>query len=175
MPGLDRDELTRAWGDVIFPALPPGVRSVFRTGRWVAVEGGGTAVFAFEHPQFLQRGEERRLDVEAALAGHFGAPVGLRLVLDPSAPPPAGRTTSPAAARSASPGGPRGARRPAPGAPAATEAPPYEGPLPDQAPGDEVVDISAEEFAQLEPAPDGPATAEALLLQAFPGTEEVAR
>jgi hypothetical protein len=120
---------------------------------------GGTAVFAFEHPQFLQRGEERRGDVEAALASHFGAPVGLRLVLDPGA---SGGATTPARARAA--------------AAAPVEAPAYEGPLPDQAPDDgEYEDISAEEFAQLPPAPDAPATAEALLFQAFPGTEEVAR
>jgi DNA polymerase-3 subunit gamma/tau len=159
VPGLDRDELTRVWGDVIFPAMPPNVRSVFRTGRWLSVDGG-TAVFAFEHPQFLQRGEERRADVEAALASHFGAPVGLRLVLDPGA---SGGAPAPA------PGRGRAAAPPA-------EAPAYEGPLPDQAPGDgEYEDISAEEFAQLPPAPDAPATAEALLFQAFPGTEEVAR
>jgi hypothetical protein len=160
--GLDRDELTRVWGDVIFPAMAPGVRSVFRTGRWLAVDEA-TAVFAFEHPQFLQRGEEKRPDVEAALGAHFGAPVGLRLVLDPGAAAtptptrrPAGRSTSAAAA-----------------APATPAAPDYEGPLPDQPPEDD--DITPEEFARLEVAPDPPATAEALLLQAFPGTEEVAR
>jgi hypothetical protein len=47
--------------------------------------------------------------------------------------------------------------------------------LPDRAPEDDEIDITAEEFARLEPAPDAPATAEALLFQAFPGTEEVAR
>jgi DNA polymerase-3 subunit gamma/tau len=156
--GLDRDELTRVWGDVIFPTLPPAVRSVFRTGRWVAVDGG-TAVFAFDHPQFLQRGEERRAEVEAALSAHFAAPVGLRLVLDQGA---AGGAARPA---------PRAARA----APVVDDAPPYEGPLPDSPHDDEVIDISAEEFAQLEPAPDAPATAEALLFEAFPGTEEVAR
>jgi len=156
IPGLDRDELTRVWGDVIFPGLAPGVRSVFRTGRWLAVEDG-TAVFAFEHPQFLERGEDRRPAVEAALAGHFGLPVGVRLVLDPGADAAAARGTA----------------RVPPAARAPMEPPPYDGPLPDYAPDDE--DISQEEFARLEPAPDAPATAEALLFQAFPGTEEVAR
>jgi hypothetical protein len=83
IPGLDRDELTRLWGDKIFPALSSGLRSTYRSGRWLAVEGG-TAVFAFDHPQFLQRGEEQRAEVEEALAAHFGARVGLRLVLDPA-------------------------------------------------------------------------------------------
>src|SRR5262249_14225636 len=101
IPGLDRDELTRVWGDVIFPAMAPGVRSVFRTGRWTAVDGA-TAVFAFEHPQFLQRGEEKRADVEAALGAHFGAPVGLRLVLDPGAGgTPGGPGAPPSSARRA--------------------------------------------------------------------------
>jgi len=150
--GLDRDELTRVWGDVIFPALHTGVRSVYRTGRWLAVEGD-TGVFAFDHPQFLQRGEEKRSEVEAALASHYGARVGLRLVLD--------QTT--AGGSAVAPGAGRGGR---------AEPPAYEGPLPDHAPDD---DVSPEEFAQLEAAPDAPASAEALLLQAFPGTEEVTR
>jgi hypothetical protein len=119
-------------------------------------------VFAFEHPQFLDRGEDRRAEVEAALAAHFGAPVGLRLVLDPRAPGPA-----PAPASAA----PRAAARSS----ARAQPPPYEGPLPDRPPDDDEIDITAEEFALLEPAPDAPATAEALLFQAFPGTEEVAR
>ena len=138
--------------DAIFPTMQSGVRSVYRTGRWLAVEGD-TAVFAFEHPQFLQRGEEKRAEVEAALAAHFGARVGLRLVLDQAG---AGGT-------GAAPGAARGG---------SAEPPAYEGPLPDRAPDDEV---SAEEFAQLEVAPDAPASAEALLFQAFPGTEEITR
>ncbi len=150
--GLDRDELTRVWGDVIFPALHTGVRSVYRTGRWLAVEGD-TGVFAFDHPQFLQRGEEKRAEVEAALASHYGARVGLRLVLDQTS----------AGGSAVSPGAGRVGR---------TEPPAFEGPLPDHAPDD---DVSPEEFAQLEAAPDAPASAEALLLQAFPGTEEVTR
>jgi hypothetical protein len=159
---LDRDELTRAWGDVIFSSMAPGVRSVFRTGRWLAVDGA-TAVFAFEHPQFLQRGEERRPEVEAALAAHFGAPVGLRLVLDPGVGPTAATANA------------KSARRPPAGAPATAEPRQYEGPLPDRPPEDDAIDVSAEEFALLEPAPGAPATAEALLFQAFPGTEEVPR
>jgi hypothetical protein len=137
---------------VIFPAMHTGVRSVYRTGRWLAVEGD-TAVFAFDHPQFLQRGEEKRAEVEAALAAHFGARVGLRLVLDQTG---AGGT---AAVSGTALGG-------------SAEPPPYEGPLPDHPPDDEV---SSEEFAQLEAAPDAPASAEALLFQAFPGTEEITR
>jgi len=155
VPGLDRDELTRVWGDRIFPTMPSAVRSIYRTGRWLAVEGD-TAVFAFDQPQFLTRGEDKRAEVESALAAHFGARVPLRLVLDrPATPPP---TAGPAR---------RGAT---------AEPPPYEGPLPDRAPEDEPADeMSMEEFAELEPAPDAPASAEALLLQTFPGTEELSR
>jgi DNA polymerase-3 subunit gamma/tau len=158
IPGLDRDELTRLWGDKIFPAMSLGVRSVYRTGRWLDVEGG-TAVFALEHPQFLQRGEDRRAEVEAALAAHFGARVGLRLVLDPGSAP------APSAAAQTTP---RRAPRDGSG-----EPPPYDGPLPDRPPMEE--EVSAEEFAELEVAPGAPASAEALLFQAFPGTEEVTR
>jgi hypothetical protein len=135
------------------------LRSTYRSGRWLAVEGG-TAVFAFDHPQFLQRGEEQRAEVEEALAAHFGARVGLRLVLDPAV---ASAPASPAASAA-----PRRAPRGAAG-----EPPPFEGPLPDRPPAEE--EVSAEEFAQLEVAPDAPASAEALLFQAFPGTEEITR
>jgi hypothetical protein len=147
------------WGDKIFPAMSNAVRSVYRSGRWLALEGG-TAVFAFDHPQSLQRGEEKRTEVEAALAAHFGARVGLRLVLDPGA---ASAPTAPAASATT--------RRAARGGPG--EPPPFEGPLPDRPPVEE--EVSAEEFAQLEVAPDAPASAEALLFQAFPGTEEITR
>jgi len=159
IPGLDRDELTRLWGDKIFLGMSHGVRSVYRSGRWLALEGG-TAVFAFDNPQSLQRGEEQRAEVEAALAAHFGARVGLRLVLDPAA------ASAPMAPAASAP--PRRAARGAPG-----EPPPFEGPLPDRPPAEE--EVSAEEFAQLEVAPDAPASAEALLFQAFPGTEEITR
>jgi hypothetical protein len=192
VPALDRDELTRVWGDAIFPALPTPVRSVYRTGRWLAVDGGD-AVFAFDHPQFLQRGADRRADVEAALASHFGAPVGLRLVLagagapPPGSPPPlAGLPTPggpppPVLAGSPPPAGPPVLAGPPPPAgpptarPAAPpEPPPYEGPLPDRPPEDDE-QMTALEFAQLEPAPGEPASVEARLFQAFPGTEEVIR
>ncbi|GAC1538784.1 MAG: hypothetical protein NVS3B12_24330 [Acidimicrobiales bacterium] len=42
---------------------------------------------------------------------------------------------------------------------------------PNPAPDDD--DVSVGEFAQLERAPDGPSSAEAKLLQAFPGSEEI--
>jgi hypothetical protein len=168
VPALDRDELTRVWGDAIFPTLPTPVRSVYRTGRWLAVDGG-EAVFAFEHPQFLQRGADRRADVEAALASHFGAPVGLRLVLAGAGAPPPGGPPPPVLAGPPPPAGPPTARLAAP-----PEPPPYKGPLPDRPPEDDE-QMTALEFAQLEPAPGEPASVEARLFQAFPGTEEVIR
>jgi hypothetical protein len=155
--GLDRDELTRVWGDRIFPSLSAGVRSVYRTGRWLSVDGG-EAVFGFEHPQFLQRGADRRAEVEAALRSHFGTRVGLKLVL--------AETAAMATAMATAMAGPRPTGPP--------EAPAYEGPLPDRPPEDDE-EISAAEFAELEAARGEPASAEARLLQAFPGSEEVTR
>ena len=42
----------------------------------------GTAVFALPNDMHRQRCEEYRAEAEAVLAGHFGRPVPLRLVVD---------------------------------------------------------------------------------------------
>jgi len=174
VPVVDRDELTRVWGDNIFPTLSTGVRSVYRTGRWLSVDSG-EAVFAFEHPQFLQRGDERRGEVETALASHFGSPVGLRLVLAGAGAtqPAVVDLTLPAVVDVTQPAV-AGASRPAPRPAVAIEPPPFEGPLPDRPPEDDE-EMTAFEFAQLEVAPGEPSSMEARLFQAFPGTEEVDR
>ena len=174
VPVVDRDELTRVWGDNIFPTLSTGVRSVYRTGRWLSVDSG-EAVFAFEHPQFLQRGDERRGEVETALASHFGSPVGLRLVLAGAGAtqPAVVDLTLPAVVDVTQPAV-AGASRPAPCPAVAIEPPPFEGPLPDRPPEDDE-EMTAFEFAQLEVAPGEPSSMEARLFQAFPGTEEVDR
>jgi hypothetical protein len=77
----DRDEITKAWGDTVLSGLEPGARSVFRSGRWLAVEGQ-TAVFAVPNAAFLPRAEAKRLDVEAALSRFFGVKARVRLVED---------------------------------------------------------------------------------------------
>jgi DNA polymerase III subunit gamma/tau len=88
-----------AWGDGILASLPQRAKVRFAGGRWLRVEDG-TAVFGLPNPVHAQRCEECRVDVEAALAAHFGTTVPVRLVVDehaeapaaPGAPPPAAPT-----------------------------------------------------------------------------------
>jgi DNA polymerase-3 subunit gamma/tau len=176
---VDRDELTRVWGDQIFPAMSPGVRSLYRMGRWTAVVGG-EAVFALPTAQYRERAEQKRLEVEAALAARFGGRIAIRLEVD-DAPPVAAAAPgrgSGGSGRSSEPS-PRPQRAPARSAPErgdspGAEASPYDGPLPSGPPDDYDDDEpSAAEFADLDLAPSAPASAEARLMEAFPGTEEV--
>ena len=76
-----RDELTLAWGDKVLLSLSPRAKSRFRVGRFVASEGG-RAMFALPNAIHRDRCEEVRVDVEQALAAHFGRPVPLRLVTE---------------------------------------------------------------------------------------------
>jgi len=171
---VDRDELTRVWGDQIFPAMSPGVRSLYRMGRWTAVVGG-EAVFALPTAQYRERAEQKRLEVEAALAARFGGRIAIRLEVD-DAPAAAPGRASGGSGRS-SEGSPRPQRAPARSAPergesSGAEASPYDGPLPSGPPDDDD-EPSAAEFADLDLAPSAPVSAEARLMEAFPGTEEV--
>ena len=129
---IDRDELTRVWGDRIFPGISPGARSLYRMGRWMSVDGG-VATFALPNEQYLQKAEEKRIEVEQALASHLGGRLAVRLEIDQGGPPQA------------------------------VDLPP---PMIDEEP-------SPAEFATMEAAPDAPSSAEARLMEAFPGTEEV--
>ena len=95
-----RDELTKAWGDTVLPALPGRVKAYLSPGRFVAVEDHA-AVFALPDPGLLQRAGGVRSDAEAALGAHFARPVPLRLVLDDGSIParadgPAGEPDDPA-------------------------------------------------------------------------------
>ena len=81
-----RDELTLAWGDTVLIGLSPRAKSRFRVGRFVASEGG-KATFALPNAIHRDRCEEVRVDVEQALAAHFGRPVPLRLVTEEPTPP----------------------------------------------------------------------------------------
>ena len=76
-----RDELTLAWGDKVLLSLSPRAKSRFRVGRFVESEGG-RATFALPNAIHRDRCEEVRVDVEQALAAHFGRPVPLRLVTE---------------------------------------------------------------------------------------------
>jgi hypothetical protein len=77
----DRDEITKAWGDTLLARLEPGARSVFRSGRWLAVEDQ-TAVFAVPNALYLDRAEAKRRNVEEALSAFFGVRAKIRLVED---------------------------------------------------------------------------------------------
>lgn len=83
MPG--RDDLTLAWGDHVLAQLPPSARALYKSGRFIDVEGE-TAVYALPNTVHRDRCESKRLEVEAVLASHFGRPLGLRLVVAEETP-----------------------------------------------------------------------------------------
>lgn len=86
-----RDDLTLAWADHVLTTLRPAVKARFAAGRFMTVDDTG-AVFSLPNQAHRDKCDERRADVEAALADHFGQPVPLRLVVDDGSggaePPP---------------------------------------------------------------------------------------
>ena len=147
-----RDQLVQAWGDQVIGRLRPKAKALFQAGRFVSADGE-RARFGLPNEIHRNRCEEMRPEVEAALADQFGRPVPLELVVDgaPDAPLP-----SPSGA---------GDPDPAPGsAPAAGATAP--------AADDQEEDLADFESQGLEVA-DIDNSAEARLLQAFPGAEEV--
>jgi DNA polymerase III subunit gamma/tau len=145
-PGVDRDSLTQAWGDTVLRNLPARVKALFSAGRFVAADANG-AQFALPNAAHRDRCVESAAQVEAALSAHFGAQVTLVLVVDGDSPgsPPAAPVRS--------------------GAP----SPPH--------------DAGGDQFEEEDPADlvaasgdqsDHLSAAEARLLEAFPGTSEVA-
>ena len=146
-PVIDRDSLTQAWGDVVLGNLPARVKALFSAGRFVAADENG-AQFALPNAAHRDRCAESASEVEAALTAHFGAKVALVLVVD-------GDSSRRCA---------RGPGRPGrPAAPAATTAADE---LDEEDPAD-LVPASGDETDHL-------SAAEARLLEAFPGTSEVA-
>ena len=79
MPG--RDEIVQAWGDTVLAGLPGRPRARYGTGRFGPVEGE-TVDFLVPNEAHRRYCEECRGEVESALAGHFGRPVRLRLLVD---------------------------------------------------------------------------------------------
>ncbi len=143
---VDRDSLTQAWGDVVLGNLPARLKAVFSAGRFVAADENG-AQFALPNAAHRDRCAESASEVEAALTAHFGAKVALVLVVD-------GDTTGGVPAAPAGPGAP-----PPPGDGGEDE-------LDEEDPAD-LVAASGDETDHL-------SAAEARLLEAFPGTSEVA-
>ncbi len=78
-----REELTLAWADHILIGLRPMAKGLFGAGRFASVDDQA-AVFAVPTGAMRGKCEARRADVEAALASHFGRPVPLKLIVDPS-------------------------------------------------------------------------------------------
>ncbi len=167
-----QDELVQAWGDQVISRLRPKAKALFQAGRFVGSESGRIS-FGLPNEIHRDRCEEMRPEVEAALADHFGRAVPIVLVVDGGPAPvtapevdvlptPAdGPEPTPAVDLSA---GPQAAR-------AAAEAPPAFDEVPDDE--DEVVeDLAVFEDEDLVDA-DVDNSAEARLLEAFPGAEEV--
>jgi hypothetical protein len=99
---VSRDALVELWGDSLLASLPNRARARFRVGRFMAVEAG-TAVFGLPNETHRSYCEEVRIDVETALAVHFGTAVPLKLVVDEEAgtdtparpaPPPSAAASS---------------------------------------------------------------------------------
>ena len=151
-----RDQLVQAWGDQVIGRLRPKAKALFQAGRFVGADGT-RAEFGLPNEIHRNRCEEMRPEVEAALADQFGRPIPLVLVVDgsPEAPAP-----GPGAA------GHRDDDPPAPASPpAALGAHPARTDDPEE-------DLSVFDADDLEVA-EIDNSAEARLLQAFPGAEEV--
>jgi DNA polymerase-3 subunit gamma/tau len=93
-PLPSRDELTKAWGDIVLAGLRPGVKVYLAPGRFVSVDADA-AVYALPDKGLISRAQPVRGEAEAALAAHFGRPVPLRLVLDDGGTPVGGREEPP--------------------------------------------------------------------------------
>ncbi len=157
-PFPSRDELVQAWGDQVIGRLRPKAKALFQAGRFVGADGA-RAEFGLPNEIHRNRCEEMRPEVEAALADRFGRPIPMVLVVDggsgdvPAAPPDPGAD-----------------RTPPPGSATATTTTTTAAPTPATGPDDE--DLAAFDADDLEVA-EIDNSAEARLLQAFPGAEEV--
>jgi len=150
----ERDQLVQAWGDHVLRGLPARAKALYSAGHFVSTDGGA-AVFALPNAAHCDRCEEVRSVVEGALSAYFGVSVPLRLVVDghgaPLAPQSAGG--SPAG------GSPAGGSTTGSGDPKAAE--------PDLAEDDDYDPSDAAAPMEVE------SIAEARVLEAFPGAEEV--
>ena len=176
-----RDELVQAWGDHVIGRLRPKAKALFQAGRFVGVDGE-RAVFGLPNETHRNRCEEVRGEIETALSEQFGRAVGLELVVDPGAEPTRSRPGSlpgepPMRSGAPRPPGPSSPSDP-PAAGATTDGSgrvPLAGSATDlgEEPDDQD-DLSVFDEAELgEVVVDVDNSAEARVLQAFPGAEEV--
>jgi DNA polymerase-3 subunit gamma/tau len=150
VPVPSLEELVHVWGDHVIGRLRPKAKALFQAGRFVTADAEG-AQFGLPNEIHRTRCAAMRLEVEAALADQFGRPIPLVLVVDGAS------TSSPVAERDPSDSSTGSARSPV--APRAVH-------------DDEVEDLADFDADNLEVvAIDN--SAEARLLQAFPGAEEV--
>ncbi|MGO8871445.1 MAG: DNA polymerase III subunit gamma/tau [Acidimicrobiales bacterium] len=192
IPFPTRDDLVQAWGDHILGRLRPKAKALFQAGRFVGVDGD-RAVYGLPNEIHRARCEEVRGDIEAALGEHFGRPVGMVLVVDAGAagvptddshrPTGDGEPVGPGRNGGVAPDAPTATptgRRPSPDedrapdatAPASTLAERATTPVADDL-VDDVDDPSVFEEARLGEVADVDNSAQARVLQAFPGAEEV--
>ena len=161
LPFPTLDELEQAWGDQVIGRLRPKSKALFQAGRFVSADGE-RAQFGLPNEIHRNRCEETRGEVEAALADQFGRPIPLILVVD-GAPPAPAQAPAPVA-ESTSTSGNTDDERPVPAVETMTarvaESDHEEEDLADFDPENlEVAEIDN--------------SAEARLLEAFPGAEEV--
>jgi len=83
-----RDALTKAWGDTVLTKLSRQAQVYMARGRFTEVTNGA-AVFALPDRGWLERASNFAGEAENALAGYFGQPVPLCLVIDKGAVPAA--------------------------------------------------------------------------------------
>ena len=150
VPFPSRDQLVQDWGDHVIGRLRPKAKALYQAGRFVAADGE-RAQFGLPNEIHRNRCEDMRAEVESALAEQFGRPIPLVLVVDGGSAP-----SAPVADHA--PGDP--------GAPSAAAA------SASSVPDDEVEDLADFDADNLEVA-EIDNSAEARLLQAFPGAEEV--
>ena len=146
-PQLDRDTLVLVWGDQVVKALPAKAKALFGGGHFVSLTDG-VATFALPSHPLRDRCEELRTVVEDAIAAAVGTRVAMRLVVEGRPrPTPAGRSDE-------------GADR---GRPASDGSVPFGhyGEDEDFDPDDPGEPVEIESVAQ------------ARLLEAFPGAQEV--
>ena len=166
---VDRDLLVQAWGDHILRTLPARAKALYSAGRFVSAEGS-TAVFALPNAAHCERCEDVRSVVEDAIAAHLGSPVTLTLVVDSSGEG-AATDSSRVGAASATP-----STSPSPAAAAAGRGPAGAAPNGTGSSADSTTNEVDEEVFDPDDVVDAApveSVAEARVLEAFPGAEEV--